>query len=408
MDYERRRNKLLCSITDVTKSHARHADDSSMYRMNRRRTLLRLAGAGAATLALPSFAQADRRLVLGQSCALTGPAAQLGIQMNLGARLVFDAFNAQGGVNGQTVELLALDDGYEPDRCKANTEKLIGDDVFALFGYVGTPTSLAALPLVNDQRMLFFGPFTGAEALRDPFSRTVFHVRASYFDETALIVRQLTSLGLKKIAVCRQNDSYGQAGLDGVLRALKPLELAPVAVGLVERNSVDVAAAVEAIVARRPDAVVQIGAYKGCAAFIRAARKAGYGGTFHNVSFVGTQALADELGAEALGVVVSQVMPFPFSSAIAISREYLAAVKRADGEHRPNYSSMEGYIAARVFTEGLRRAGRSLTRDSFVTALESIQRFDLGGFQVNFGPRDHAASRFVELSMLTGDGGVRR
>jgi branched-chain amino acid transport system substrate-binding protein len=233
-------------------------------------------------------------------------------------------------------------------------------------------------------------------------------VRASYYDETALIVRQLTNLGLKRIAVFRQNDSYGQAGLDGVVRALKAQQLEPVAVGLVERNSVDVAAAVQAIVPRQPQAVVQISAYKSCAAFVREAKKAGFGGTFYNVSFVGTQALADELGKDGLGVVVSQVMPFPFSTTTPISREYLEAVKQAGADATPNYSSMEGYVAAKVFAEGLRRAGGTPTRDALVTALESLQRYDAGGYLVDFSPRDHAGSSFVELSMLTGDGKVRR
>src|SRR4051812_39180959 len=277
----------------------------------KRRILLQHMAATSAALALPSIAQTGR-IVLGQSAAFSGPAAQLGIQMNKGAKIYFDALNAGGGVNGQTIELRTLDDGYEPDRCKANTERLIHEDVFALFGYVGTPTSLAALPLVNGARVPFFGPFSGAEALRDPFSKMVFHVRASYYDETALIVKQLTTLGLQKIAVFYQDDAYGKAGLEGVRRAMKTLNLEPVALGTVQRNTVDVAAAVKAIVAQKPEAVVQIGAYKACAAFIKDARKAGYGGTFFNVSFVGTQALADELGASGRGVVISQVMPFPF------------------------------------------------------------------------------------------------
>jgi branched-chain amino acid transport system substrate-binding protein len=374
--------------------------------MQRRTALTRLAAAGA-VIAAPALAQSERRLVLGQSAAFSGPAAQLGIQMNKGARLCFDAFNAAGSINGIQIELRSLDDQYEPDKCRVNTEALIRDDVFALFGYVGTPTSLAALPLVNQNKIPFFGPFTGAEALRDPFSRYVFHVRASYYDETALIVKQLTSLGLKKIAVFRQNDSYGQAGFDGVVRALKSTNLEPVAVGLVERNTVEVAAAVQAIVPKEPDAVVQISAYKSCAAFIREARKAGYGGTFYNVSFVGTQALADELGRQAMGVVVSQVMPFPFSLTTPISREYLAAVQRAGGDNKPNYSSMEGYVAAKLFLEGLKRAGRAPNRDALIGGLESVQNIDLGGFVVGYGGRTHVASRFVDLSMLTDDGRVR-
>lgn len=372
----------------------------------RRSALQGLAGLGA-SLALPALAQ-ERPLVLGQSAPTTGPAAQLGIQMNHGARLFFEQFNAQGGVGGRAVELRLLDDGYEPDRCKANTEQFIKDDVFALLGYVGTPTCLAALPLVNQQRIPFFGPFTGAQALREPLSKWVFHVRASYYDETALIVRQLTSLGLTKIAVFRQNDSYGQAGLDGVQRALAAQKLEPVVVGTVERNSVDVAAAVKAIVPKMPNAVVQISAYKSCAAFVREARKAGYGGTFYNVSFVGSQALADELGKEGRGVMISQVMPHPFTTTTAIAREYLDAVKRGGDKQLPNYSSMEGYVAAKVFAEGLRRAGRAVTREGLVAALESMSRLDLGGFAVGFSPTRHAGSSYVDLTVLTEDGKVRR
>ena len=375
--------------------------------MNRRDAVRRIAAAAAATLSLPTLAQGNR-IVLGQSAAFSGPAAQLGIQMNKGARVYFDSLNANGGIHGAQIELRTLDDGYEPDRCKANTEKFIKDDVFGLFGYVGTPTCLAALPLVNDSKIPFFGPFTGAEALREPFSKSVFHVRASYYDETGLIVKQLTSLGLKKIAVFYQNDSYGKAGLEGVKRALKPLGLEPIALGTVERNTVDVAGAIKEIVPKLPDAVVQISAYKSCAAFIREARKAGYGGTFFNVSFVGTQALADELGKEGRGIMVSQVMPFPFSTTTPIAREYLEAVRKVGADATANYSSMEGYMAAKVIAEGLKRAGRNPSREALVTGLESIQNASFGGFNVDYGPKRHVASSFVDLSMLTEDGKVRR
>jgi len=374
--------------------------------MKRRTVLTRMAAAGAA-IAAPAFAEPERRIVLGQSAAFSGPAAQLGIQMNRGARLCFDAINAAGGVHGATIELRILDDQYEPDKCKANTEAFIRDDVFALFGYVGTPTSLAALPLVNQNKIPLFGPFTGAEALRDPFSRYVFHVRASYFDETAAIIKQLTTLGLKKIAVFRQNDSYGQAGLDGVVRALKTHQLEPVAVGLVERNTVAVSAAVQAIMTSKPDAIVQISAYKSCAAFVREARKAGFGGTFYNVSFVGTQALSEELGVDARGVAVSQVMPFPFTPKWPIAREFLAAVQRGGAEYKANYSSMEGYVAAKVLVEGLRRAGKAATRDQLIAGLESMQSVDMGGFLVNYSARRHVASQYVDLTMLTEFGSVR-
>lgn len=374
--------------------------------MKRRIALQALAGTAAAAI-LPGRGAESGRIVLGQSAALTGPAAQLGLQMSLGARVCFDAINAAGGINGQPIELRTLDDGYEPARCAANTTSFIRSDVFALFGYVGTPTSLAALPIVGEAGIPFFAPVTGADALRNPPRATVFHLRASYFDETALIVKQLTSLGLTKIAVLYQNDAYGKAGLEGVTRALKARGLAPVALATVERNAVDVASAVKAIAPRAPDAVIQISAYKSCAAFIREARKAGYGGSFFNVSFVGTQALADELGADGRGIVVSQVVPFPFSPTTTISLEYLAAMRKAEPTAKPNYSSMEGYLAAKVFAEGLTRIGRRPTREAFIDALESMRDANFGGFYVNFGARDHVASRFVELSMLTGDGKVR-
>jgi len=289
--------------------------------MIQRRALIQGAAAAAASVAVPALRAAETKLILGQSAAFTGPAAQLGIQMNKGAKIWFDQVNASGGLNGMQIELKTLDDGYEPERCKANTAQFIKDEVFALLGYVGTPTCLAALPLVNEAKIPFFGPFTGAEALRDPFSKVVFHLRASYYDETGLIVKNLTSLGLNKIAVFYQNDAYGQAGLSGVQRALKPLNLEPVALGTVERNTVNVAQAVKDIVAKQPQAIVQISAYKSCAAFIREARKAGYGGQFYNVSFVGTQALADELKGDGRGIMISQVVPYPYTPAIPISRE---------------------------------------------------------------------------------------
>ena len=368
-------------------------------------------GIGAAALAGfgVARAQSEGRIVLGQSAAFSGLAAQLGIQFNQGAKLFFDQLNAAGGVGKRMVEIRTLDDGYEPDRCAENTRKLIADDVFALFGYVGTPTSLAAVPLFNQAKVPFFAPFTGAESLRQPFNRLIFHVRASYYDETALIVRQLVNLGIKKIAVFHQNDAYGKAGLDGVNKALAEHKLPLAGAATVERNSVDVAAAVEKLVAAKPDAVVQIAAYGASAAFVRAARKAGFGGTFYNVSFVGTQALADELGKDGAGVVVSQVVPSPYQPSRQITREFLDAIKKAGDKVQPNYSSMEGFLAARIFTEGLRQAAASgkISRDSFISGMEGLGTQVISGFPVSFGPNDHTASTFVEMSMLTGDGRVR-
>jgi ABC-type branched-subunit amino acid transport system substrate-binding protein len=365
--------------------------------------------AGAVSMTGLNAVQAQgNKIVLGQSAAFTGPAAQLGIQFHQGAKLWFDQLNSQGGVVGKMIEIKTLDDGYEPERCAENTRKLIEEDVFALFGYIGTPTSLAALPLVKKAQIPFIAPFTGAMGLREPLIKNVFHLRASYNDETELIVKQLTNLGLKKIAVFYQNDSYGKAGLDGATLALDKLDLKPVAQATVERNSVDVANAVKTIVAAAPNAVIQVSAYKSCAAFIRAARKAGYGGTFYNVSFVGTQALADELGKDGAGVVVSQVVPSPYSPASPITREFVAAIKKSGSTVQANYSSLEGYLAARMLSEGLQReTARIVTRESLIRGLESIGNQSLGGFAMHLSASNHVASSFVELSMLSGDGRVR-
>ena len=215
----------------------------------------------------------------------------------------------------------------------------------------------------------------------------------------------MTELAQNRIAVFYQNDAYGKAGLSGVTKALTARQLKPTAEATVERNSVDVADAVGKLAKSGAQAIVQIGSYKACAAFIREAKKAGYGGKFYNVSFVGTQALADELGKDGAGVVVSQVVPSPYNPARPVSREFVAAAKQ-QGRVQANFSSMEGYLAAKLFTEGLKRAGGKPTREALIAALESINE-DFGGYRVSFGPGNHVASKFVELSMLTGDGRVR-
>ena len=375
--------------------------------IQRRQLIQSVAGLGLASLGAPLVAQPGR-ILLGQSAPLSGPASALGEQFRIGAQLLFERVNARGGINGRPIELQTLDDGYEPDRCVDNTKKLIDSGAFALFGYIGTPTGVVALPLATAARVPWIAPFTGAEALRTPFNRYAFHVRASYFDETAEIVKQLTSVGIKRIGVFYQNDAYGKTGLEGVTRALKPLGLEPTGLGTVERNTVAIEAAVKSILEKKPDAIVQISAYKPCAAFIRAARKAGFSGTFYNVSFVGTAALARELGVDARGVVVAQVMPYPYAPLSPISGEYLAAGKAAFGDKfDPNYSSMEGYVGAKTVAEGLRRGGANTSSESLVNGLESLHDFNLGGFYVDFSAQKHTGSKYIDLTILTADGRVR-
>jgi ABC-type branched-subunit amino acid transport system substrate-binding protein len=366
--------------------------------------MIRSLIAAAALFAGAAFAQGvtDSQVVLGQSVALSGPAEQLGKDMQLGASLVFNAVNAAGGVNGRKIVLKTLDDGYEATRAADNTKKLITEDrVFALFGYVGTPTSAASMPIFTEARVPFVGPFTGAELLRNPVNPLIFNVRASYYDETEAIVQHLTAMGINKIAVFYQNDAYGQAGLAGVERALKKRNLDVVSKGTVERNTVAVGKAIEDISKANPQAIVMISAYKSCAAFIRDMKKAGKNPTFWNVSFVGSKALAKELDKEGRGVQISQVVPFPWDSSVPVVKEYQKAMAAANAE--PGFGTLEGYIAAKVMVEGLRRAGKRLDRDSFVRAMESIQDYDVGGFKVNYGPGNRSGSKFVDLTIISKD-----
>lgn len=347
----------------------------------------------------------DKAVLIGQSVPLTGPAQELGIEMQLGANLYFDHVNSQGGVNGRKIILRTLDDGYEPERTTATTRQLIEQDgVFALFGYVGTPTSVAALKISDPAGVPFIGAFTGAEVLRSPFNRNIFNIRASYYDETEKIVEQFTSLNVNRIAIFYQNDAYGKAGLAGVERAMAKRKLKLVASGTVERNSVDVEAAVKAIAPAKPDMIVMVTTYKSTAAFINAMRAAGSRPQFFTVSFVGSRALAKELGQEGAGIGISQVVPFPWTGAIPVVREYQKLLAASTSKRDVSFTSLEGYIAAKVFVEGLKRAGKDLTRDKFISAMEGMRNYDAGGFAVSFSPTNHNASTFVDLTIIRKDG----
>jgi ABC-type branched-subunit amino acid transport system substrate-binding protein len=346
----------------------------------------------------------EKEILIGQFAAISGPAAQLGQRMQVGMQAYFTAINAQGGVNGRSIKLLTRDDGYEPEKAVAAVKALINEDkVFALAGSVGTPTGLAALPILTEAQVPLIGMFTGAQALREPFNRQVFHVRASYYDETERIVQHLTTLGSKKIAVFYQNDAYGKAGLEGVIRALAKRDLKPITTATVERNSVDVTQTLETLLKSEPEAIVQISAYKSCAALIKQARAKGYGGQFFNVSFVGSRALADELGNAGQGVVISQVVPFPYAQGSPIVREYQQRMTES-GQKDFDFSSLEGYLTARILVEGLKRAGKNPSRDGLISGLESLHDVNLGGFTVNFSAKNHQASTFTDLTII-GRGG---
>src|SRR5437764_7304698 len=365
-----------------------------------------LGGMLATTAALAAAADPGvtaTTIVIGQSAAFSGPASELGNEMRAGALAYFQSVNAAGGINGRKIELRSLDDGYEPDRAAANTRKLIEDGVFLLFGYVGTPTSNASKPIFTAARVPFVGPCTGAESLRSPLNRYIFNIRASYYDETDKLIGQLVGQTLERIAVFYQNDDYGKAGLSGVERAMLKRNMKIMATGTVERNTVDVATAVKSICKGEPQGVVMISAYKSCAAFIKEARAAGCNPTFLNVSFVGSKALAHESGAAGRGVGISQVVPFPWNLSARVVKDYQQLLEASTGKQNYSFTSLEGFIAAKVLVEGLRRTGNDLTREKFINAMEQIRDYDVGGFTVTFTPTDHSGSRFVELTVISKD-----
>jgi ABC-type branched-subunit amino acid transport system substrate-binding protein len=344
------------------------------------------------------------KIVLGQAAVFSGPAAQLGLQMRNGIKAYLDTVNERGGVHGRKIELVSEDDKYEQALAPGASRKLIEEHkVFALIGYVGTPTGVAHLPVVTQAKVPLVGMFTGAEALRAPFNRYVFHVRASYYDETEKIVEQVVSIGGRRIAVFYQNDAYGEAGRKGTELALERRKMKIHSSGTVERNTVKVEDAAKAIHASQPDAVVMVSAYTSIAAFVREMQKLGSGATFYNVSFVGSKALADALGQDGVGVAISQVVPFPWGTAVPVVKEYQQHSKKA-GFTDYNFSALEGFLSAKVMVEGLRRAGKNPTREGLVDALEKMNDVDLGGFFVSYSPKNRAGSKFVDLTIIARDG----
>lgn len=372
--------------------------------MKRHAVTLLATAALATPLAWADPGVTPNRILLGQAAVFSGPAAQLGTQMRNGIKTYFDYVNANGGVHGRKLELVTEDDKYEPALAPSASKRLIEEHkVFALLGYVGTPTGAAHLPVTTAAKVPLVGMFTGAEILRVPMNRYVFHVRASYYDETEKIVEQVVSTGGKNIAVFYQNDAYGEAGRKGTELALTKRGMKIHASGTVERNTVKVADAVKAINASEPDAVVMVSAYTSCAEFIKEMKRAGSGASFYNVSFVGAKALSDALGNDGSGVAISQVVPFPWGTSVPVVKEYQQLSKKA-GLTDYNFSAMEGFLTAKVMVEGLKRAGKNPTREGLVDALEGMRDVDLGGFYVSYSPTNHAGSRFVDLTIIGRNG----
>ena len=339
-------------------------------------------------------------VVFGQSAAFTGPTSELGSNMRLGILAAFEEANRRGGVRGRMLRLRSLDDGYEPEAASDNTHALIAEGVFGLVGAVGTPTSTAAEPVASAVGVPYIGPFTGAEFLRENRDFVV-NLRASYFQETEEMVERLTTdLGFTRFAVLYQNDNYGNAGLTGVRRALVRRDMMLVAEGEYVRNTTAVKRALLDIREGDPQAVIIIGAYRPAAEFIRWARRIGMNAVFVNISFVGSNALLNELGAAGEGVVVTQVVPFPGDTSVPAVAHYHEALEMVDEAANPGFVSLEGYLAGLLIVEGLDRTGPEPTRESFLRTLREAGSIDLGGFEVEYGVSDNQGSDRVFLTRI--------
>ncbi len=352
------------------------------------------------------FAQDDipgPPLLIGQSCALSGPAKNLGLEMRAGIQAALAQINNTGGIKGRKIRLLSRDDGYEPDRAIKNTLGLIRhDNVFLLIGEVGTPTSKAVMHIIEQHRVPFFAPFTGAEILRTPSQHYIINIRAGYYQEMEQLASYLIDeKKLRRISCFYQNDSYGFAGLTGIELALQKRKMRLVSTGSYERNTIAVMGGLREIYNAEPEAVILVGTYPACAEFIKLskARKKS-ARIFASISFVGTKSLKDALGAYGKNVIISQVVPFPWDTTIQLVREYREAMLKYRRDHPIGFISLEGYIAGRLFAAIAEAVPGRLTRDAFIQTMERIGRFDLGGILLEFGTQDHQGMNDIYLTTI--------
>jgi len=345
------------------------------------------------------------KILFGQVAALTGPAQDLGQGMRQGILAAFDDANRHGAIAERSLELKSVDDGYEPEKTVAATKEIIDEDkAFAMIGAVGTPTSKASQPIATDAKVPFIGPFTGAEFLRNPYNRYVVNVRASYFEETEAWIEHLTKdLGITRIAILYQDDAFGLAGLDGVQRAMAKRNMALVASGSFKRNTTAVKSALLDIMKGNPEAVVTVGPYKPVAEFIKLAHQVKMNPVFVAISFVGSDSLAQELGSDGAGVIVSQVVPFPSDTSLPVVADYQKALTADDAKAKPGFVSLEGYLVGRLAVEALKRVDGEPTREKLIDAIYGAP-FDLGGVVLKYGPTRNQGSDQVFFTILQADG----
>ena len=371
--------------------------------------LLGLLGAAGSVAA---WAQAegvtDTELVIGQSCQLSGPLAALSGEVRLGAKLYFDHVNRHGWVSGRQIRLVTLDDAYDPKKAADNTRELIDQHrVLALFQYAGTPPAMAALPIAEEKRVPLIAPFTGSDALRQKFSRYVFNIKAGYSDELAAMVRQLAAVGIDRVAVVYLNNAFGSGGLAAVEKSAGAHRVKLLAKVALEVDGSNMAAAVEQVATGQPQAIIVVSAGKPSVDFVDAYLRGGHHSTFYLLSVISNTQLVQVLKEKARGIIISQVVPSPWNQSLAVARELQARATEA-GVKDLTFSQMEGFVSAKFLVEGLKRAGKNLSREALVRALEDMTKQDLGGYLVELSATKHSSGKFVDLMILGADGRFRR
>jgi len=346
--------------------------------------------------ASPASAQApgvsDSSILVGSCSALDGPARFLGNQTVLGATTYLHSINDDGGVFGRKVQLLAFDDGYDPDKAPACFKRMTREGVFALGFFVGTPTAKVYVPMAQDEKIPVVGLFTGAQMLYEPLKHYVINVRASYYDETREQVDKLWDVNVRKIGVLYQDDAFGKAVLDGVKLALQKHNSTPVGLGTFARNTTDVEGGLKEVMSARPQAVVLVGPYAPVAAIVKKAHATGWRPLFLTVSFVGTEEFIKEAGPDAEGTIITQVVPPYDRTDYATVALYRNLLTKYYPDTQPSFVSLEGFVDAMVLVEGLKRAGKEPTREKFITGIESIHEMNVGlgsKLMLKYGPADH-------------------
>ncbi|MBC7603667.1 MAG: ABC transporter substrate-binding protein [Ramlibacter sp.] len=379
--------------------------------MNTKKSLGRKALAGLALAVLtqiaPSLAHAGD-ITIAQVAPLSGVLATTGAQMVLGGKLYFDHINSKGGINGQKIKVIVSDDAYKVDETVRLTKEMLAKpEVVALFGFAGTANigKLLTDGILDEGGAALVAPYTGGEQLRSPFNQWIFHVRSGYADEAEHMVQQLTTLGMKRIAVMYQDDGFGKAGLAGVEKALTKRGLKPLITAGYERNTDKVAEAVMKIKAADPQAVIMISVNKSTAAFVKQYRESGGGAQLLNISVVDPNELVKLAGLKnAHGLGISQVVPYPYMANLPVIREYQELLRKNAPKEQINYTSFEEFLGAKVLVEALRRAGQNPSRAKVVKALESMSHYDLGGIAVNFAPDNRIGSHYVEVTVIGSTG----